>query len=112
MITVDNGITSVAEAAYAREVGIDLIVTDHHHAGEIIPDCIAVVNPQTSPDYTFKGLCGAGVTFKFINALMTKTKWSDERRRQIFSFYLPVIAIATVADVVPLQDENRMIVKK
>lgn len=112
IITVDNGITSVAEAAYAREIGIDLIITDHHHAGDIIPDCVAVVNPQTSPDYSFKGLCGAGVAFKLINALMTKTTRSDERRRQIFSFYLPVIAIATVADVVPLQDENRMIVKK
>jgi single-stranded-DNA-specific exonuclease len=112
IITVDNGITSIAEAAYAREVGIDLIVTDHHHAGEIIPDCVAVINPQTSPHYSFKGLCGAGVAFKLINALMTKTTRSDEKRRQLFGFYLPIIAIATVADVVPLQDENRMIVKK
>jgi single-stranded-DNA-specific exonuclease len=56
VITVDNGITSIGEADYAKEIGIDLIITDHHHALETIPDALAVVNPQVSPEYSFKGL--------------------------------------------------------
>lgn len=112
VITVDNGITSVAEAAHAKELGITMIITDHHKNLEIIPDAFAVVNPQVSPNYSFKGIAGVGVTFKLINALLTKTKFTPEKKNQIFNYFLPVVAIGTVADVVPLVDENRVIVKK
>lgn len=73
IITVDNGITSVNEAQYAKELGIDLVITDHHHALDRIPEAIAVINPQISPHYSFKGLAGVGVAFKLINALLSKS---------------------------------------
>jgi single-stranded-DNA-specific exonuclease len=56
VITVDNGITSLEEAKYAKDLGIDLIITDHHHALDDLPDAYAVINPQVSPNYSFKGL--------------------------------------------------------
>lgn len=112
IITVDNGITSIAEAAYAKELGIDLIITDHHHALETLPDAYAVINPQISPQYPFKGLAGVGVAFKLINALLTKSTFSKEEKNLIFHYFLPIVAIGTVADIVPLVDENRIIVKK
>ena len=58
IITVDNGITSVQEAEYAKELGIDLIITDHHHKLDQVPDSYALINPQVSPNYSFKGLAG------------------------------------------------------
>jgi len=58
IITVDNGITSVQEAEYAKELGIDLIITDHHHKLDQVPDSYALINPQISPNYSFKGLAG------------------------------------------------------
>lgn len=113
IITVDNGITAVEEAMHAKHIGIDLIVTDHHEVAEMwVPEAYAVVNPQTSPDYHFKGICWAGVTFKVICALMEKT-WRDRIRKQtIFNYFLPIVAIATVADCVPLVQENRVIVQR
>lgn len=112
IITVDNGITSLAEAEYAKELGIDLIITDHHHALETIPDAYAVINPKISPQYSFKGLAGVGVAFKLINAILAKSSFTKEKKNQIFQYFLPIVAIGTVADVVPLIDENRIIVKK
>jgi len=112
IITVDNWITSVEEAKYAKEKWIDLIITDHHHALERIPEAVAVVNPQVSPNYPFKWLAGVWVAFKLLMAILTKTKYDSQTRNEIFEKYLPVVAIWTVADVVPLLDENRVIVKK
>lgn len=112
VITVDNGITSVQEALYAKKIGLDLVITDHHHCLETIPDAIAVVNPQVSPDYRFKGICGAGVAFKLAMALVEKSTFPQEKKREIFQYFLPVVAIATVADCVPLLDENRLFVKE
>lgn len=112
IITVDNGITSVNEAQYAKELGIDLVITDHHHALDRIPEAIAVINPQISPHYSFKGLAGVGVAFKLINALLSKSTFWPEKRNQIFQYFLPIVAIGTVADIVPLVDENRVIVKR
>lgn len=112
IITVDNGITSILEAEYAKELGITLIVTDHHHALEQLPAAYAVINPQVSTDYSFKGLAGVGVAFKLINALLSKTNFSTEKKNQIFQYFLPIVAIGTVADIVPLVDENRVIVKQ
>lgn len=112
VITVDNGITSVVEAEYAKTLGLDLIITDHHHALETLPDAYALINPQVSPNYPFKGLAGVGVAFKLINALLMKSSFSKEKKNQIFNYFLPIVAIGTVADVVPLVHENRVIVKK
>ncbi len=112
IITVDNGITSVAEAEYCKENNIDLIITDHHKALENIPQAIAVVNPQVSPDYPFKGIAWVGVAFKLINALMQSSNLSEEKKTELFNYYLPIVAIGTVADIVPLVQENRAIVKR
>lgn len=112
IITVDNGITSIAEAKYAQELGMTLIVTDHHHALDELPAAYAVINPQVSPNYAFKGLAGVGVAFKLINALLAKSSFSAEKKNQIFHYFLPIVAIGTVADIVPLVNENRVMVKR
>lgn len=88
------------------------MITDHHHALEKVPQAIAVINPQVSPNYAFKGLAGVGVAFKLINALLSKSKFTNEKRKQIFNYFLPIVAIGTVADIVPLVGENRVIVKR
>ncbi len=112
IITVDNGITAVQEALYAKEQKIDLIITDHHQDLASIPQAIAVVNPQISPAYSFKWLAGVGVAFKLICALLTKFKFDTKEQNYIFNYFLPIVSIGTVADVVPLLNENRVIVKK
>ncbi|HKL44343.1 MAG TPA: single-stranded-DNA-specific exonuclease RecJ [Candidatus Absconditabacterales bacterium] len=121
IITVDNGITSVLEAEYAKEIGIDLIITDHHKNGEQIPDAIAVVNPVISKDYDFKYLAGVGVAFKLICALLDQIgifngddtlEENGNKKNKIFNYFLPIVAIGTVADIVPLIGENRLLVKK
>ena len=112
VITVDNGITSIEEAFYAKTLGIDLIITDHHQPLNELPQAIAVIDPLCSPQYLFKGLAGVGVVFKLINALLSKCKIDNRKKNQIFNFFLPIVAIGTVADVVPLLEENRYIVKK
>jgi len=112
IITVDNGITSVKEWVYAKQQGIDLIITDHHQVVESIPEAIAVVNPQISPKYPFKWLAGVGVAFKLICAILTKCEFDQKERNNIFNYFLPIVTIGTVADVVPLVGENRVIVKK
>ncbi|MCF7834490.1 single-stranded-DNA-specific exonuclease RecJ [Candidatus Gracilibacteria bacterium] len=111
IITVDNGIASVNEVLYAKEKGIDVIITDHHKEHDEIPQAFAVVNPQISSNYEFKGLAGVGVAFKLINAILSKSKFNADEKNQIFNYFLPIVAIGTVADVVPLIHENRVIVK-
>jgi single-stranded-DNA-specific exonuclease len=113
IVTVDNGITAVDEALHAKKIGIDLIITDHHEVAESwIPQAYAVVNPQTSPQYIFKWLCGAAVSFKVICALMEKTGRDRLKKKTIFNYFLPIVAIATVADCVPLVKENRVLVQR
>jgi len=112
IITVDNGIASLQEALYTKEQGIDLIITDHHQDLEAIPEAIAVVNPVVSPNYPFKWLAGVGVTFKLICALLSKSNFDQKQKKHIFNYFLPIVTIWTVADVVPLVNENRMMVKK
>ncbi len=112
IITVDNGITSIQEAAYAKELWIKLVITDHHHALDIVPDADAIINPQVSQDYEFKGIAGVGVAFKLINALMKKANFSSAQKKEVFQYFLPIVAIGTVADCVPLVNENRAMVKK
>ena len=112
VITVDNWITSIEEAKYAKEIWIDLIITDHHQPLNEIPDAIAVLNQNCSHDYPFKWLAWVGVAFKVIVAMLSKCNFTSERKNQIFNFFLPIVAIGTVADIVPLLGENRYIVKK
>jgi single-stranded-DNA-specific exonuclease len=98
VLTVDCGITAVAEVEHARALGLDVIVTDHHRPAESFPDC-PVVAPLKG-DYPFTGLCGTGVVWKLAEALLGSAHPFLER-------HLDIVALATVADVVPLVDENR-----
>ena len=109
IISVDTGIRAFAAAETARRVGVDLIVTDHHlpETHEGVPHALAVLNPnQPECEYPCKELCGAGVAFKVAQALMEATG----RERLLPSFIKPV-AIATIADAVPLTGENRVLTK-
>jgi len=113
VISVDTGIRAFQAAETARRVGIDLIVTDHHlpEAHEGVPNAWAVLNPnQQGCDYPCKELCGAGVAFKIAQALFAKFKDQPDQARLIPSF-LKMVAIATIADAVPLVGENRTIAR-
>lgn len=112
IITVDNGIASLQEAIYAKQQWVDLIITDHHQDLESIPEAVAVVNPVVSEKYPFKWLAWVGVVFKVICAILSKSKFDQKQKNHIFNYFLPIVAIWTVADVVPLVGENRVIVKK
>ena len=98
VLTVDCGITAVAEVAEARERGLDVVVTDHHRPGQTLPDCPIVATRPSA--YPFPELCGTGVVFKLGQALFGVE--SEVPRR-----HLDLVALATIADVVPLVDENR-----
>src|SRR5438270_2596474 len=113
VISVDTGIRAFQAAETARRVGIDLIVTDHHlpEAHEGVPNALAVLNPnQQGCDYPCKELCGAGVAFKIAQALFSKFKDVADQAKLIPSF-LKMVAIATIADAVPLVGENRIIAR-
>lgn len=113
VISVDTGIRAFQAAETARRVGIDLIVTDHHlpEAHEGVPNAWAVLNPnQQGCNYPCKELCGAGVAFKIAQALFTKFKDQADQARLVPSF-LKMVAIATIADAVPLVGENRTIAR-
>ena len=115
IITVDCGIGSIEEAELCRSLGIELFITDHHQFGERLPVADGIVHPALPGyDYPFHGLCGAGVAFKLAWALCQRAsdakKVSPELRNYLLSA-VGLAAIGTVADVVPLVDENRVIVK-
>ena len=105
IITVDNGISAFDEIAFAMEKGIDVVVTDHHMQGAVLPEAVAVVNPhRNDADCEYKDWAGVGVTFKLICAL----NGSEE---DILTEFADLIAIGTVADIVPVLGENRIIIK-
>ncbi|MDK2802225.1 MAG: single-stranded-DNA-specific exonuclease RecJ [Oscillospiraceae bacterium] len=107
IITVDNGITAVNEASFAKAEGIDLIISDHHKVPDIVPDAYAIVNPHRKDCLSeFKHICGAGVAFKIIVAM------EDGDYDGVFEEYGDILAIGTVGDVVPLILDNRFFVKK
>ncbi len=113
VISVDTGIRAFQAAETALRVGLDLIVTDHHlpEAHEGVPNALAVLNPnQQGCDYPCKELCGAGVAFKITQALFARFKDAADQARLIPSF-LKMVAIATIADAVPLVGENRIIAR-
>lgn len=115
VVTVDCGIASIAEAKVCRELGLELIITDHHTMGGTLPEAAAIVHPGLPGHaYPFRGLCGAGVAFKLAWALCQQAsqakKVSPEFRNYLMSA-VGLAAIGTVADVVPLVDENRVLVR-
>ena len=112
IVSVDTGIRAGDVVAHAKDKGIDVIVTDHHLPEAELPPAHAVVNPNR-PDCTYpeKNLCGAGVTFKLAQALFDRLGWVQPRVERVLLSFLKLVAMATVADVVPLTGENRVIVK-
>ena len=116
IITVDTGITAIEEIAYATSLGIDTVVTDHHECRPELPDACALINPHRPDDeYPFKDLAGVGVVFKLICALeMTRCRRKGRSEidgvREVCREYADLVAIGTIADVMPIVDENRLIV--
>lgn len=109
IITVDCGITNFGEAQKSKELGIDLIITDHHHVPEKLPEALAVINPhQNDSPYPFSDLAGVGVAFKLAQAL---TKKLAPGKMEQTKWLLDLVAIGTIADCVPLKDENRVLAK-
>ncbi len=116
MITVDTGITANEETAYAASLGIDVVITDHHECHTTLPTACAVVNPHRPDDsYPFKELAGVGVVFKVICAIeMSKCRKQgipeEDGIRRVCANYADLVSIGTIADVMPIIDENRLIV--
>lgn len=108
IITVDCGITAIEETKYAKELGIDIVITDHHEPGEEIPDAEAVVDCKRKDNkYPFRELAGCGVAFKLTQALCKNLDLNENQALK----YLDIACVGTISDVVPLVDENRVIVK-
>lgn len=104
IIAIDCGITAVDRVQYARSLGIDIIICDHHQPPEELPDAFAILDPlQTDCRYPFKHLCGAGVAFKLIQAICRKL--GSDAYLKLLDF----VAVATAADMVPVIDENRVL---
>ena len=114
IITVDTGITAIEEVEFARSIGVDFIVTDHHECRSDLPAAEAIINPHR-PDcpYPFKELAGVGVVFKLICAYEERVfgKSRTKAAAKIFSEYADLVSIGTIADVMPIKGENRIIVK-
>ena len=106
IIALDCGITALAETAYAKDKGIDLIICDHHTPGDEVPDAVAVLDPkQKDCSYPFEELSGCGVGFKLIQAIMDRLSIPAEQAVE----YLDLVAISTASDIVPLEGENRIL---
>ena len=109
IVSVDCGITAIDEAKYAKEKGIDLIICDHHTVGDVIPDAVAVLDPKR-PDcsYPFDGLSGAGVGFKLVQGTIQKLGLPATIPDQ----FLDLVAISIASDIVPIVDENRVLMRR
>ena len=106
IVTVDCGITAIAEARLCKELGIDLVITDHHECKDTLPDAVAVVDPhRVDGGYPHKNLSGVGVAFKLAAALCGS-------QEQVLDSYADMVCLGTVADVMPLQGENRIFVSQ
>jgi len=104
LISVDTGITAFEETKYAKELGCDVIITDHHECKQELPEAVAVINPKrVDCEYPFKDLAGVGVAFKLVCAA------SEKSERELLDEYADIVALGTIADVVSLKDENRII---
>mgnify|MGYP002640703041 CR=1 FL=1 len=110
VITVDCGIRSVDEVAHARDLGLDLIITDHHNPGDVLPPALAIINPKQEGDrYPEKYLAGVGIAYKIAQALFEKQKSSNGLTPD---HLLDLVALGTVADLAPLEGENHALVRK
>jgi len=110
LITIDCGIAGNKEVALANQKGIDVIITDHHKPNPILPDAYAIVNQnREDSDYPFKGLCGAGVAFKLVQAVIAHESFGVKPGMEKWS--LDMVAIATLSDMVPLLGENRILTR-
>jgi len=108
IITVDCGISAIEEIEYANLKNIDVIVTDHHEPQEELPKAIAVIDPKRSDSmYPFRSLAGVGVAFKFAQAIAKRLNLEEKS----YLKYLDLVCVGTIADIVPLVDENRVIAK-
>ena len=108
MITVDCGISAIEEVKYANELGIETLITDHHEPGEGLPKALAVVDAKRKDNtYQCRNLAGVGVVFKLIQAIGIKMGLEEKE----YLKYLDIVCIGTISDIVPLTDENRVIVK-
>ena len=115
IITVDCGVSAFDEVACARSHGIDVIVTDHHEPPDQLPEAYAIINPkQLDCPFPFKGLAGVGVAFNLVMALRTKLRdsrlWQNSQEPNLKQ-YLDLVALGTIADMVPMLDENRIFVR-
>ncbi len=108
LISVDCGITGTEEVKIANEKGLDVIISDHHKPGDELPDALAVIDPKRADcPYPFKELAGVGVAFKLIQALALKLELEDDFYRE----HIDLVALGSAADIVPMVDENRVLVK-
>ena len=108
IITVDCGISEIEEVDYANSLGLEVIVTDHHEVGEVLPNAIAVVDAKRKDStYPFRELAGVGVGFKLIQAIAQRLELEEKE----YLKYLDIVCIGTISDIVPLVDENRVIAK-
>ena len=108
MITVDCGISAIEEVKYANELGIETLITDHHEPGEELPKALAVVDAKRKDNtYQCRNLAGVGVVFKLIQAISIRLGLEEKE----YLKYLDIVCIGTISDIVPLTDENRVIVK-
>jgi len=107
IITVDTGISAFSEVEYASSIGVDVVITDHHECQDDLPNAVAVVNPKRHDStYPFKKLAGVGVVYKLISALDLSLNANHSEEN------IDLVAIGTIADIMPLLDENRFIVRK
>ena len=117
IVTVDTGVTAVNEVEYARSLGIDVLITDHHECPEQLPDAVAVVNPKRSDmdkdeQYPFQYLAGVGVAFKLVCALeISRLGRDSDYLTDVTKEYCDLIAAGTIADIMPVLDENRLFVR-
>jgi single-stranded-DNA-specific exonuclease len=109
VITIDCGTSDIQAVAHARSLGLDVIITDHHEPKEELPDAVAIVNPKVGSTYPFTGLCGSGVVYKLLQALLLRN--ADVSAFTLTpgweKWWLDMVAVATIADMVPLTGENR-----
>lgn len=107
VITIDCGTSDTEAALKARELGIDLVITDHHEPPAVLPEAVAIVNPRIGESYPFPHLCGAAVAFKLVEALIQKGNFSLKPGQE--KWWLDMVGLATVGDMVPLLGENRVL---
>lgn len=109
LLTIDCGIADVKEVGRLNELGIDVIITDHHELGETIPQAYAILNSkQTECSYPEKTLCGAGVVFKLVQALIAEKNLDWQLKEGMEKWFLDMVGLATLSDMVPLTGENRI----